>query len=115
MPETSEVPTPAPETVAWPVTVPPKKTQEEVNVEVYEEVFKKCMAAAARIIVARHGDALTDASRLNQVTDASRLNQVKIASAIFDRFYNDQTALKAGGIQAKAMIEGMTQVLEGRR
>lgn len=103
MPETSEVPTPAPETVAWPVTVPPKKTQEDVNVEVYENVFLKCMGAADRILGG--GNSST----------ARNENQVKIASAIFDRFYNDQTALKAGGIQAKAMIEGMTQVLEGRR
>lgn len=84
----------------------PKKTQEDLNIEVYEKVFLKCMGAAARILTARHG---------SDPTDASKRNQVKIATAIFDRFYNDQTAMKAGQIQAKAMIEGMTQVLEGRR
>jgi hypothetical protein len=96
-----------PETPAAPATPPPiKKTQEEVNIDVYEKVFLKCMAAAARIITHRHGDTPTEESKNRQVT---------IAAAIFDRFYNDQTAMKAGQIQAKAMIDGMNQVLEGRR
>lgn len=89
-----------------PVSVPPKKEQEDVNIEVYEKVFLKCMGAAARIITHRHGDAPTEESKDRQVT---------IAAAIFDRFYNDQTAMKAGAVQAKAMIDGMTHVLEGRR
>ena len=88
------------------VTPSPKKTQEDLNIEVYEKVFLKCMGAAARIITHRHGSDPTEQSKNLQVT---------IAAAIFDRFYNDQTAMKAGQIQAKAMIEGMTQVLEGRR
>lgn len=95
------------ETPAAPATPPPpKKTQEDVNIEVYEKVFLKCMGAAARIITHRHG---------GEPTDESKDRQVQIAAAIFDRFYNDQTAMKAGQIQAKAMIDGMTQVLEGRR
>ena len=101
-------PPPPPRSVAPPGALAPVavKTQEDLNVEVYESVFKKCMGAAARIIIARHG---------NSDNDASRLNQVAIAAAIFDRFYNDQSAQKAGAIQAKAMIEGMNSVLEGRR
>jgi hypothetical protein len=95
-------PTPPPPSISPPV----KKTQEDVNIEVYEAVFLKCMGAAARIILHRQGDSIDNTVRVNQVT---------IASAIFDRFYNDQTAMKAGAIQAKAMIDGMTQVLEGRR
>lgn len=87
----------------FPMAPPIKKTQEDLNVEVYESVFKKCMDAAERILYGRVG------------SNADRDHQVTIAAAIFDRFYNDQTALKAGGIQAKAMIDGMTQVLEGRR
>jgi len=106
MPETPAAPTPEPAIAAWPIATPPKKTQEDVNVEVYENVFKKCMGAAARILIARHGEGVTDAAKLNQVT---------IATAIFDRFYNDQSAQKAGAVQAKAMIDGLTQVLEGRR
>lgn len=89
-----------------PVTVPPKKTQEDVNIEVYENVFLKCMGAAARIITHRHG---------SEPSEESKDRQVQIASTIFDRFYSDQTAMKAGSIQAKAMIDGMTQMLEGRR
>lgn len=85
-----------------PVSSPPKKTQEDVNIEVYEKVFMKCMAAGARIMNARYGT-------------VNKEDQISIATAIFDRFYNDQTAMKAGQIQAKAMIDGMTQVLEGRR
>lgn len=85
---------------------PPKMTQEDLNIEVYESVFLKCMGAAARIITARHG---------HNVSDMTRKNQVTIAAAIFDRFYNDQTAMKAGAVQAKAMIDGMNSVLEGRR
>lgn len=101
-------PPPPPMNVApfLPIVAPVKKTQEDLNIEVYEKVFLKCMGAAARIVIARHGNAVDDASRLNQVT---------IATAMFDRFYNDQTAMKAGAVQARAMIDGMNQVLEGRR
>lgn len=93
------------ESTPLPVNPPPcvsplvAKTQEEVNIDVYESVFKKCMDAADRVL----GD------------HRNTQNQIVIASAIFDRFYNDQTAMKAGAVQAKAMIDGMTQVLEGRR
>jgi len=87
-----------------PATPPsPKKTQEDVNIEVYEKVFMKCMGAAERIL---NGQIHNNAARESQVT---------IAVAIFDRFYSDQTAMKAGAVQAKAMIDGMNQVLEGRR
>lgn len=92
--------------VAPVVTPSPKKTQEDLNIEVYEKVFLKCMGAAARIITHRHG---------SEPTEESKDRQVTIATAIFDRFYNDQSSMKAGQVQAKAMIEGMTQVLEGRR
>lgn len=100
LPVSSPTP-PPPRSVAPLGILPPAaaKTQEDLNVEVYEKVFKKCLGAAARIVG----------------PDLSRQNQVTIAVAIFDRFYNDQTAMKAGAIQAKAMIDGMTQVLEGRR
>jgi hypothetical protein len=85
----------------FPIAPPTKKTQEDLNVEVYENVFKKCLEAAGRLVYPG--------------SDSDRENQVKIATAIFDRFYNDQTAMKAGATQAKAMIDAMTQVLEGRR
>ena len=110
----SETPTASPEipaaraevfvTPSTPPPVSPKKTQEDLNIEVYEKIFLKCMSAADRILGSR-----TTGSNTEQT------NRVTIAVAIFDRFYNDQTAMKAGQIQAKAMIEGMTQVLEGRR
>jgi hypothetical protein len=96
LPWSFPLPPPPPKSVA-------KKTQEDVNVEVYENVFLKCMGAADRILGG--GNSST----------ARNENQVKIASAIFDRFYNDQSAQKAGAVQAKAMIDAMTQVLEGRR
>lgn len=86
--------------------VPAKKEQEDINIEVYEKVFLKCMGAAARIISFRHGSDPTEESKDRQIT---------IATAIFDRFYNDQTAMKAGKIQAQAMIDSMTHLLEGRR
>lgn len=92
-----------PAIVEPPALAPMKKTQEDLNVEVYESVFKKCMGAADRI---------TQACYQNDTTKA---NQVAIAIAIFDRFYNDQTAMKSGAAQAKAMIDGLTSVLEGRR
>jgi hypothetical protein len=97
------------ESTPLPVNPPPcvsplvAKTQEAVNIEVYESVFKKCEEAATRIL----GDSNNN--------DTSRQNKVTIACAIFDRFYNDQTAMRAGAVQAKAMIDGMTQILEGRR
>jgi len=93
-----------PEAPATPATPPPKKTQEDANIEVYEKVFLKCISAADRILGSRSTGSNTE-----------QTNRVTIAVAIFDRFYNDQTAMKAGQIQAKAMIDGMTQVLEGRR
>jgi hypothetical protein len=83
-----------------------RKDQEDVNIEVYEKVFLKCMGAAARILIKRQG---------TEISDEAKDRQIKIAAAIFDRFYNDQTAMKSGKIQARAMIDGMTQVLEGRR
>ncbi len=103
MPETttSEV---APPSIA--TITPPKKDQEDLNIECYERVFLKCMGAAARIITQRHG---------SDPTDESKDRQVQIAAALFDRFYSDQVSMKSGKLQAEAMIQGMTQVLEGRR
>jgi uncharacterized protein (DUF885 family) len=92
--------------VGNPPPVVPKKDQEDLNIEVYKRVFKKCMAASKSVIGDRErGDDL----------DLWLGRQVEVAKAMFDRFYNDQTAMKAGQIQAKAMIDGMTSVLEGRR
>lgn len=89
---------------AIPATPPPiKKTQEDLNIEVYEKVFKKCMSAAERILGSRSS------------SNTEQTNRVTIAAAIFDRFYSDQSSMKSGQLQAKAMIDGMTQVLEGRR
>jgi hypothetical protein len=82
------------------------KSPEDMNLEVYESIFLKCMGAAARIITSRHGDT---------PTEESKTRQVKIAVAIFDRFYNDQNAMKQGKQQADAMLQGLTSVLEGGR
>lgn len=105
MPETAqpEVVPPSPQSA---VATPPKKDQEDLNIEVYERVFLKCMGAAARVIKHRHG---------TETTEEAKDRQVKIAAAIFDRFYSDQASMKSGKLQAEAMIQGMTQVLEGRR
>lgn len=84
---------------------PPKKAQEDLNIDVYESVFRKCLKAASKM-----ADDLT----VSPGTEKRALT-VDIAKAIFDRFYNDQTAMKAGATQAKAMIDGLTQVIEGRR
>lgn len=84
----------------------PKKDQEDLNIEVYERVFGKCMDAAARIISSRHRD---------EPQPQSRDRQVQIAIAVFGRFYEDQNAMKQGKQQADAMLQGLTSVLEGRR
>jgi hypothetical protein len=97
------------ETAAPPLNLPVSTTPklpEDLNLEVYESMFLKCMGAAARIITKRHGDT---------PTEESKDRQIKIAIAIFDRFYNDQNAMKQGKQQADAMLHGLTQVLEGRR
>lgn len=104
MNDSTAVPAPPPQIFA-PAPIP-KKDQEDLNIEVYEKVFVKCMGAAARIIIHRHGDTPTEESKDRQVT---------IATAIFNRFYEDQNAMKQGKQQAEAMMAGLSQVLEGRR
>ena len=88
---------PAPSVVATPV----KKDQDDLNIEHYERVFSKCMCAAGRM--------------LRQEVSGGIDLKVTIATAIFDRYFNDQSTLKAGQNQAKSMMEGLTQLLEGRR
>jgi len=82
--------------------LPPKKDQEDANIEVYERVFSKCLGAAARIVEKDRGSRNAD-------------RELQIAAAIFDRFYSDQVAQRSAKLQADAMIQGMTSVLEGRR
>jgi hypothetical protein len=104
MNDSTAVPAPPPQ-VFSPAPIP-KKDQEDLNIEAYERVFAKCMDAAARLISSRHRD---------EPQPHSRDRQVKIAIAVFDRFYNDQASMKQGKQQADAMLQGLSQVLEGRR
>lgn len=104
MNDATAVPAPPPQIFA-PAPIP-KKDQEDLNIEVYERVFVKCMDAAARIVSHRHRD---------EPLPESRDRQVHIAKALFDRFYEDQNAMKQGKQQAEAMMAGLSQVLEGRR
>lgn len=89
-----------------PMNVAPKKEPEDINIEVYKKIFEKCLIAADDVVV----------SRLLSVHGDERRNMtLEIAKTIFDRFYDDQNALKQGRQQAEAMLQGLTQVLEGRR
>lgn len=99
-------PEPTPEHVRAGVRMPPIKDQVDLNIEVYKNVFRKCLIAAEALVI-DDIECGPGAERRSMTVD--------VAKAIFDRFYSDQAALSSGKLQAKAMIDGMTSVLEGRR
>lgn len=85
---------------------PKMKLPEDLNLEIYSKLFDKCLVAAESLVSKR--------LRTEKETERQKMT-LDVAKTIFERFYNDQNAMKQGKQQAEAMLHGLTQVLEGRR
>lgn len=77
---------------------------EAQNIAVYERVFEKCLKAADRLIKEKGFSEGTE----------RRAACLQVATTVFKRFYDDQSAIQGAERQAKAMISSMASVLESR-
>lgn len=78
------------------------KDQVDLNIEVYEKVFGKCIEAATRLLEERQ-------------MDYSTAQKVEVAKAIFDRFYQDQGIITQANIQSEKVVSSISRLFEGRR
>lgn len=79
---------------------------EDINIEYYTRVFGKCLEAAEGVVRNR----LT-----STVGDERRRLELDVATALFNRFYEDQAAIQNAERQARAMVSGIHSALESRR
>lgn len=94
---------PAPTAAATePPAAPEAPDQADANIEVYERTFRKCMAAAERILEDEGMPGISD-------------RKVDVATALFQQFYADQGSANNFQRQTQAVMDGVQRVLEGRR
>ncbi len=87
-----------------------KKSVEDLNIEIYERVFWKCMGAAARVMIACDGKEVTA-----EVTAGVMSSQVTIASEMFNRYFEDQAQVTGAERNTKATVKAVSDILESRR
>ncbi len=75
---------------------------EQANIAAYERVFRKCMAAADRILADNPQGRVTG-------------DLVDLSKALFERFYSDQATITQAQKNAEAMVKSMTAIMESRR
>lgn len=78
---------------------------EAENIARYERVFSKCLDAAQRVAQ----------QKFTGITAvATQELALEIATAMFKRFYADQSAIQGAERQARSMITALTSIMEGR-